>query len=680
MISRMKMFVLFIALLFNVTALPIHAIAQDKNLEPDHTKIVLLADHTQVTSGTTFNLLFKIDIDDHWHIYWTNPGDSGEAMRVNYKTNDGVIIGEPMWPTPKKLPFGPLVNFGYEVQTLITMPVTIDENFKDQNINIKADIEILVCEEICIPEFKTLELSIPVSDANIKAHQDLFAKAQSHMPRATDVIASYLKNGDAFVFVLPKIKGFTPAHLFPEEWGIIDNTDNVLLTETDGFHVLTLNAETRDISKFDSLDFIVSDKNQKGHSVIAKPDFIVLDTIKTASALQASASWSILLLFALIGGLILNLMPCVFPILSLKALSLLKMNAKKDRKHAKQSALFYTGGIVASFSILAFILIALKASGAEVGWGFQLQSPIVITFLAWLMLVIGFNLLGFFELKTLGGSLASKMGNGNSALGSFATGILAVLLATPCTAPFMATAIGASLTQGAFMTWLIFAFLGLGLALPFLLISFIPTLANALPKPGAWMVTFKQFLAFPMFATFIWLVWVGAAQGGGMTLLNIMIGALVIAFVMWALPRLSSKFGKMLLWIILALTLAVPLLTNADDQNSDKFESIGYSQNVLDDAIASGQPVFVNMTAKWCVTCLVNEKVALSHPQTKAIFADEDVIYIKGDWTNRNDEITKYLARYGRAGVPLYVFYKDGNETVLPQILTPEIVKNTLIK
>lgn len=677
MISHFKI----ITLCFVLMGLAVPSFAQDKASEPRHTKVELLADHSQVTAGQTFNLLYKIDIDPHWHIYWVNPGDSGEALRTEYQASDSLTIGEPQWPTPIKLPFGPLVNFGYEEQALIPVPVTVSNNATG-DIIITSDVELLVCEEICIPEYETVSLTIPIGTRAIPSNETLFSKANEAQPKTLDMEASYTSKDGVFELILPKIEGFTPKHLFPREWGIIENTSDVTVRATAEYDVLTLNADTRDISSFDGLDFVVTDDNQRGYSVTAKPDSITLtgDAPQNTAKIETEAL-PVLLLFAAIGGLILNLMPCVFPILSLKALSVLKMNDKGDIKHARQSALSYTAGIIASFSVLAIILIVLKASGAQIGWGFQLQSPIVITFLAWLMILIGFNLLGFFELKTIGGSLAGKISNNNSNSGSFLTGVLAVLLATPCTAPFMATAIGASLTQGAFITWLIFSFLGLGLALPFLMISYIPAFAKALPKPGAWMVTFKQFLAFPMFGAFIWLLWVGAAQGGGMTLLSIMVGALIMAFVIWALPRVSSKMIKSVLWTVLALTLISPLLsaTNTDNQ-SLKIEHQAYSEETLNNAIATGQPVLVNMTAKWCVTCLVNEKIALSVPQTQQIMNDLDVIYFKGDWTNRDDHITKYLSKYGRAGVPLYVVYKDGQETVLPQILTPEIVKNALTK
>jgi thiol:disulfide interchange protein DsbD len=389
----------------------------------------------------------------------------------------------------------------------------------------------------------------------------------------------------------------------------------------------------------------------------------------------------------------------VFPILSMKALSLVNMK-DKDIAKARKHGLAYTGGVMLSFAVIAGILIALKTAGAEIGWGFQLQNPLMILILAYLLFIIGLNLSGFFELggrlANLGSSLASKGGY----TGSFFTGILATIVATPCTAPFMGVAMGFALTLPAPAALGIFLAMGLGLALPYLLLTFVPAIRHLLPHPGHWMETFRQFLAFPMFASAAWLIWVLAQQADVMAVFSALLGMIAIAFIIWLYKvEATSRKGR-IATIVLAIammgfigsTFIIPHPGGMQkpspeqalaDQNWEDF-----TQARLDEMLKEGHPVFVNMTAAWCITCKVNEKVALSTDNTRALFADKGIKYLKGDWTNQNPEITKYLAGHGRSGVPIYVYYAPPNEesgerpdpVLLPQILTPGIVKDTIFQ
>ena len=388
---------------------------------------------------------------------------------------------------------------------------------------------------------------------------------------------------------------------------------------------------------------------------------------------------------ALIGGLILNLMPCVFPVISIKALSIAK-SAHGERAAIKREAWLYTAGVIATFLLLTLILLGLKAGGSEIGWGFQLQSPKVVAFLALLLFVIGLNLLGTFEfgsgLQNTGASLTQKSG----AAGSFFTGALAVIVATPCTAPMMAGAVGYALAAPAIVTLAVFMALAIGFALPFLLIAYVPGLLAKLPKPGPWMARFKEILAFPMFAAAIWLVWVLSLQAGEDGVLAVLSAMLAAALAIWLLKR-STGFAKALGILSILAAIALPLTlsanTNVKADAAAKLDAQVWSQARVDALIAEGRPVFVDFTAAWCVTCKVNEKTVLYKAKTQKLFEETNTAFLVADWTNKDDVIAAELAKYGRAGVPLYLVYSPQSQNsvspaILPQILTYNVIKDAL--
>ena len=380
---------------------------------------------------------------------------------------------------------------------------------------------------------------------------------------------------------------------------------------------------------------------------------------------------------AFIGGLILNLMPCVFPVISIKALSIAK-SAHGERSAIKREAWLYTAGVIATFLLLTFALLALKAGGSEIGWGFQLQSPKVVAVLAVLLFVIGLNLLGTFEfgasLQNTGAELTQKSG----AAGSFFTGALAVVVATPCTAPMMAGAVGYALAAPAAVTIAVFMALAIGFALPFLLIAYIPGLMSKLPKPGPWMVTFKEILAFPMFAAAIWLVWVLSLQAGEDGALYVLAAMLAAAFSIWLFKRagrVSKVFGAAVMLSAFALSVSIyPKQVNL------AHEAEAWSAARVAELQAEGRPIFVDFTAAWCVTCKVNEKVVLDTERTQQLFADTNTAFLIADWTNKNDIIAAELAKYGRAGVPLYLVYHQNSVSpvILPQVLTYDVIKDAI--
>jgi len=387
------------------------------------------------------------------------------------------------------------------------------------------------------------------------------------------------------------------------------------------------------------------------------------------------------LFFAFLGGVILNLMPCVFPVLSIKILSLVESH--HDGSSIRLHGLAYAGGVVASFVAIAVLLISLRAGGEAIGWGFQLQSPIVVSMIAYLFLVIGLNLLGVFEIGGTLMSLGSSGGSSRGYLGSVSTGVLATIVAAPCTAPFMGAAVGYALLQDPAAGVLVFASLGLGMALPYVVLCYAPGLLARLPGPGQWMVTMKQLLAFPMFASAVWLLWVLGVQAGPDAMMQVLTGALLIAFALWLLNQSGSAIARLsaLLLLFAAIYIGATQETRVVRPSLDSTDGEAgvYSRNALAIAQQKG-PVFVNFTAAWCITCKVNELNALDVDAVKLAFKDNAITYLKGDWTNEDPGITAALQEYGRTGVPLYLLYaKDASRaTVLPQILTPGIVLDAL--
>jgi thiol:disulfide interchange protein len=397
--------------------------------------------------------------------------------------------------------------------------------------------------------------------------------------------------------------------------------------------------------------------------------------------------------FALVGGLILNLMPCVFPVLSLKALSLVKIS-EEHPEVARVHGLAYTAGVVLSFVAIAGALMTLKIAGAEIGWGFQLQNPFIVGLLAYLFLILGLNLAGVFEIRNPFGNIGGKLASNDGPMGSFFTGILATLVAAPCTAPFMAGAIGFALVQPVYVGLLVFAALGFGLALPYLALSFVPALQRVMPRPGAWMDVFKQLLAFPMFGAAVWLAWILGVQVGATGMGALLVGAVLMSFAVWVMQHTPQNkilravvmvlaFLSVLaaLWFVPRVSVDMPSATGAYQEGAF---GEAFSLERLEGALAEDGPVFVEMTAAWCITCKVNHAAAINVESTKALFAARDVDYLIGDWTNEDPVITRYLEKYGRNGVPLYVYYGDRDlqsgkrpeAQVLPQILTPGIVRD----
>ncbi|MBU6234767.1 MAG: thioredoxin family protein [Alphaproteobacteria bacterium] len=676
------------------------ALAQETG---DKVMLRLYADKTAAVPGQTLRIAIEQVVADGWHTYWTNPGDSGEAMKIKWQLPEGMEPAPVMWPTPERIPYGPLMNFGYHNHAVILTDVKVPTILSDalgSTMTIKGQANVLVCDEICIPETHAIALDIPVAASAGAANTDLFETAAAAIPVVRDwhTVTEVDADEVRVRITLPATANAFASDpestvWFPYEWGYIENATDQSASYEPSTRTLTLRqgrADTRDVSKLSEGTYIL---NNGDESVVVSGSITQLSASvmgTPARMPQTDASVPLILLFAFVGGLILNLMPCVFPVLSMKALHLVSL-PKGERTHAQLSGILYALGVVSMFVVLGGALYAVRAAGEQLGWGFQLQNPAIVAGLSWLLFIVGLNLAGVFDLRIAFGGEVLLAEKHHPLVTSFLTGVLATLVATPCSAPFMATALGAALVQPMPVALSIFAMVGVGLAVPYCLLCFVPALQKILPRPGAWMVTFRQLLAFPMFASAVWLVWVVAQQGASEAVGWTLGGMVMLAFAIWLLdlqPKLKATRGLLtvvgtaLLCITLgSLSMVVPVEKMEEAMVKHNYKA--FNTESFDHALNDGKgPIFVNMTASWCITCLVNEKTTLDTQDVREHFKALNVTYFKGDWTNKDPSITSFLQSYGRTGVPLYVYFaapspdtgKRPQPVVLPQILTPEIM------
>ncbi len=691
MSHKIKLYlILFISL--TIAIFPIHD-SYAKSLDK-YTSIRIIAEKTPLLPNSEIIIATEITLDPHWHVYWENPGDSGLPVNIEWVAPDGFEFSDISWATPEKISYDGLANYGYYNK------VTLLQTLKTPDIlpkNITANISMLICNEICIPENHSI--SINLRELGNQDNSDYIKAAQEKLPTKLNGDFEYFEQDNNLIISLKPddismLQG--DIEFFPLDWGVIKNSAMPSIKINGDEIIISHERGDQELSEISDLKGLIVVDGDIGYSMTAKPiDAPTTTEIKETKKISTSKiTWITAISFAIFGGLILNLMPCVFPILSMKALSLVKMG-DEENKHARIHGIAYTLGVILSFIAIGAALIILKEAGTSVGWGFQLQNPIVVAVLAYLLFIIGLNLIGFFEFSFgLGGNIGNKLTQGKSYSSSFFTGTLATIVATPCTAPFMGAAMGFALTQSPIVNISIFAALGFGLALPYLMLSYIPYLRKSLPKPGAWMNTFKQFLAFPMFASAIWLIWVLSQQAGSYGVLLILLGMLAIAFCVWLSHLNNKNTANKLTSVLLIIFLALPVFslfyiktTDMAHKTQQEFGS-AFSQEKLSNLLEGDDPIFVEMTAAWCITCKANHAAAINIASTRKLFKDNNVQYLIGDWTNHDDKITQYLASFDRNGVPLYVLYaKRDNETgtrpapiVLPQILTPSTIKEAISK
>ena len=628
-------------------------------------EVALFAEVESIQPGQPFWVGFHQTITPGWHTYWRTPGDSGAATQLNWRLPEGFSASEIHWPFPERIPYGPLVNFGYHDEVLLLVQLTPPANIAGEVI-LTAKAQWLVCEEICIPEDAEVNLTLPVASEGPvldDRYREKFLLSRQKIPRKLPVQTSIDVAGQdiSLSVALSTDSRVQSLTYFPYEEGVIDLTAPINPKAAEGGGLLLALSPGWDFSNQSSFDgvLVVTEKSRDQTAFALTPTVQIL----------AGMGWLNAVLFAFLGGMILNLMPCVFPVLSIKILSLLE-SAGSIRLHG----LIYFAGVVLSFVFIAAVLLALRAAGEQIGWGFQLQSPVVIALLCYLFVFIGLNLMGYFEFGLSFSNLGNMLVPRDGYLGSFATGVLASVVAAPCTAPLMGAAIGFAMVQDAVIALSVFAALGVGMATPYLALCITPGLLQRLPRPGRWMVTLKQLFAFPMFASAIWLIWVLSIQSGPDGVLYVLLGLLCITFAIW-MANLRGGVVYRLIIGLLVLTALVLISNLTTDKTTASSDFVSYNKAALEEARREG-PVFVNFTAAWCITCKVNELVALQSDNVMRVFDENKVTYMKGDWTNEDPEITAALAEYGRNGVPLYLYFDKGEENaqILPQILTEDIV------
>jgi thiol:disulfide interchange protein DsbD len=705
-----------------------------KTVATDNVRATLVSEQDSIAPGQSIWVALELDIRDGWHTYWRNPGDSGQATQLAWSLPPGLTAGDIEWTTPHRFVVAPLVNYGYAKHAMHLVKITASPDLKAAApLDLKAKASWLVCADVCIPESADLDLNLPVTAAGgpkDPAVAERFDRARAELPGAAPAASSARIVDGQLVITLGREWGGTLSRIkslafYPFDDGVIEYAAPQTLTRGDGAVDLAVKVGYQPPRSGNVRGILIATEDGGAPGQSAEAIEVPIEIAATFSGAPAPASAAaprfapagaagapvspavtqtrtpglvVLVLLAVLGGLILNLMPCVFPVLSIKAISLVAQ-AKTHPAAVRAKGLMFAAGVIASMLVLAGVLLGLRAGGEQIGWGFQLQSPLFVTFMIYLLLAVGLNLSGVFE---VGGGLAGvgdSLTHGDSMRASFFTGVLTTLVATPCTAPFMAAALGAALTQSPAVALCIFAALGLGLSLPYLALSFAPWLRRALPKPGAWMDTMKQIFAFPMYASAAWLLWVLAQQTSSLGLGAALAGALLVAFAAWAYQKSkgSTAAGRLTAIVTAAaavlLAIALPArlasvasaaapgaVTTAAAASSAEESWQPYDAARVQTLEASGAPLLVNFTASWCLTCLVNERNAFADPAVLEVFRRKGVTLMKGDWTNRDTAITAALEHFGRAGVPLYVVYngKPGSSApvVLPQLLSAGVVEN----
>lgn len=696
---------LFLALVLVMGAVPV--LAQDQADTSPHSDAELVTDRVAVQPGESFDVALRIDMEEGWHSYWINSGDSGLETRIRWDVPDGVEVDDIRWPYPERIDTNPFTTYGYHDVVYLFSEVTIPEDFQGDVLSLSARADWLICADICLPAYEDVAIDIPIgTESGRTAHAEAMDHARGlipvNLPEGWHADAETTDEGYLISVAHPAswMGDASDIELFAAEGGVIRHAAQHEATSyKDGF---TIAVERSEYARGVPPTFkavLVADGSTRFIDdaraiylelpVAGASEHIVASSNAPAIPFSVSSIW-MALAFALIGGMILNLMPCVFPILSIKILGFAEGNSQ-DRGTMRKHGLLFGAGVILSFLALAGALLLLRAGGESLGWGFQLQNPLIIAFLALLMFAIGLNLLGVFEIGFRLASAGGQLDRGSGSAGAFWSGVLATIVATPCTAPFMGAALGWSLAQPAVIALTVFAALGLGMAIPYVLLSFFPKWLERLPRPGPWMETLKQALSFGLFATAVWLVWVFGRQTGVDGAALLLAAMMLIGLAAWILNRwswitsspkkrvITRSFAGVALVLALMATLSGSRFVNTGSVPlSDGWQT--FDPDRIEEIVQSGQPVFVDFTATWCITCQVNKRVALSNADVIRKFESQNVVLMQADWTNQDPVITAALEQFGRSGVPLYVLYPGGNAdpVILPELLTPGIVINAL--
>ncbi len=675
----------------------------------------LIAEQAAVVPGETFYLALDFELESHWHLYWKNPGASGLPVEIEWELPEGFVAGEIEWPAPERIELGGLMSYAYEDAVTLMVPISVPTSaVVGESVVLRGESFWLACKEMCLPGDAKLSLELPVAaSASPGEHAGKFEAARAELPQVSApwAIGAAIE-GESLLFTIEQGSG--PAipedlYFYVDVEGIVDPNEPQMLefVDADTARLITV----LDVAQADEPATTVAGVLQS-----ASGNWAVELTIGEAAAAPiaqeslagevpaASGFEGVLLnlglpgwlLLAFLGGFILNVMPCVLPVLSLKVFSLLK-HSGQSKAQALMHGGAYTAGVVASFLALAGVLLALRSVGERIGWGFQLQSPNFVVVLTVVFFLFALNLMGVFEIGTSLVGADTKVSKRNDTLGSFGMGVLAAVVGAPCMGPLVASVSGIAVQANAATGLLIFGVMGLGLASPFLFLSIFPKLVAYLPKPGVWMESVKQFMGFLLMAAVVFLALVAGRLGGVDAVIALLIALLLAGLAAWIYGRWSVPVKpKRTQRIAQAISLALLVFatyyaineTKAAYDNFEAGSSVSrngqwqpWSSERVETELAAGKPVFIDFTASWCLICQVNKKVATHTEATEALFEEHGVVALEADWTRYDSAITEELERFGRSGVPLYVLYApDGEVTVLPQSLTNGIVREAVEK
>lgn len=675
------------------------AVASAGPVRSPHVTTELAAETAGVAPGSTVYAAVILTADNGWHTYWRNPGDAGEATKITWTLPAGWRAGDIVWPTPKRLPVGPIMNYGYEGRVVLAVPIEVPANAPTgQTGALTANVDYLVCAQVCVPGSAKVGLALPIVAGTPRtdpAWGQTIENALAAAPKPAGIIARYQRSGSGLRLAVsgPPLAGISPSevYFYPSDDSLIDQAKPQAVERGPRGLTLTLTPGSAFATAVPAKAAGVLAVDDKAYEIAATPGPPPAGAAglgPLAPSRAAGLGLPLALVFAFAGGLILNLMPCVFPILSMKAASLARHGGGGG---ARAEGLAFLAGVLITFSLLAGALIAARAAGEAAGWGFQLQSPLNVALLCLVMLGAALNLSGVFEIGASVQGLGSGLATQGRLLGALLTGALAVVVAAPCTAPFMGPALGFALTQPPAAALAVFVVLAIGFAAPYTVLALTPALTRRLPKPGAWMEGMKKLLAFPMYAAAAWLLWVLSQQTGPLGLARLLAAGVTLASCAWlfGVGQRRRANGGGALWSTLgtaaSLALAIGLVSfgpfepppaAAAAPTASALPSASYSPAKLAALRAAGTPVLVNFTAAWCVTCQVNERIAFSSSGVAQAMKRAGAVYLVADWTNRDPAIAKALADQGRIGVPLYLYYPPGapQPQVLPQLLTPAIL------
>ncbi|MBV8376977.1 MAG: thioredoxin family protein [Verrucomicrobia bacterium] len=651
-------------------------------------KAALLSDASSIAPGQKFRVGVLYRIEPGWHIYWKYSGDAGMPTKIQWQLPPGFKAGELQWPLPmrEKEP-GDLEVFDYTSEVLLFAEIEAPATLPAQPVSIQAKSDWLVCQSLCVPGRAQISLNLPAGSNTPSDFAPAFQKYASRVPKqlGSPIKLGFSRTGKSLVAVVDGIAKDVSLDFFP-----IPPEDAVIgHVARDGNRLtIPIESEAKPSARMDGVIVVGSDNSRQGYEI---NEGTVLNRVQSQKDSPAAGLPGILQMlgFALIGGLILNVMPCVLPVISLKIFGFVS-EARMDAKKAFRLSMAFSLGIIGCFAVLAVLVILLRTAGAQIGWGFQFQDYRFVILVSCLVFAFALNLFGVYELSVSAQATQglADLARGQGYGGAFFQGVFATVLATPCTAPFLGTASAFAFAQPGWVTFLVFLFIGLGMALPYLLLAINPRWLRYLPKPGAWMLRLKQCMGFLLVGTLLWLIWILGQMRGPDAVVGLGAILLVIAILAWIKGAfwtpISSRRSRVLAIVAMGLVLCLAAACYGFVTKPSQLVWRPFSKSALDEALASGKPVFVDFTADWCLTCKTNERFAIDTPKVRQEFLKRDVVALKADWTTGNPEITQILKQFGRAGVPMYLIYPSGNKEtqplLLPELITSQTVLDALNK